>query len=390
MLSEWVRSEVQTGELLKDEIVLQRLQDRQLELKRVLDSFGNYTFERDIEKLLQVKFYRTDELQVRYRLDNHETNYEETNAHFQKENNELYYVLKNGELPWPEIARELVQAICPDKPGLLASGFYEVLAVPTREEAKNKLDTLGYRALEAKLTHEGVSHEPARLGASSSPKFDKELEEPQMIEETAGGEVIDRTIPSPIEAETKLEDKPSQFSKPMEQPRSIPRLTTPQPTQGRRRDQSRFPVYVSHQDESEGRETKGYATRDQEAIEKIEEMAIERVMQYEKKEGRSPERKPRNYPGYDIESRDASGNIRYIEVKGLADDWGTRGIALTDKQFQTAQEKKDQYWLYIVERATQEKYKIYRIHDPANKVNQFFYDDSWKQVAEVIEEAQQN
>jgi hypothetical protein len=390
MLSEWVRSEVQTGELLKDEIVLQRLQDRQLELKRVLDSFGNYTFERDIEKLLQVKFYRTDELQVRYRLDNHETNYEETNAHFQKENNELYYVLKNGELPWPEIARELVQAICPDKPGLLASGFYEVLAVPTREEAKNKLDTLGYRALEAKLTHEGVSHEPARLGASSSPKFDKELEEPQMIEETAGGEVIDRTIPSPIEAETKLEDKPSQFSKPMEQPRSIPRLTTPQPTQGRRRDQSRFPVYVSHQDESEGRETKGYATRDQEAIEKIEEMAIERVMQYEKKEGRSPERKPRNYPGYDIESRDASGNIRYIEVKGLADDWGTRGIALTDKQFQTAQEKKDQYWLYIVERATQENYKIYRIHDPANKVNQFFYDDSWKQVAEVIEEAQQN
>jgi hypothetical protein len=119
-------------------------------------------------------------------------------------------------------------------------------------------------------------------------------------------------------------------------------------------------------------------------------MAIERVMQYEKKEGRSPERKPRNYPGYDIESRDASGNIRYIEVKGLADDWGTRGIALTDKQFQTAQEKKDQYWLYIVERATQENYKIYRIHDPANKVNQFFYDDSWKQVAEVIEEAQQN
>jgi len=389
ILSKSVLSEVQPGEPSEDEVVLQRLRERQLELKRVLDSFRNDILEKEFEELLRVRCYKTDELQVRYRLDNHETNYEKTSAHFQKEKNELYYVLNNGIPPWLEIARELARAICLNEPGPLATCFDTVLAASTREEARDKLDKLGYLALEEKPVQEEVSHEPARLGASSAPKFDKELEEPQVIGEPASVEVIDQAIPSSIEAEPKPEKKPSPFDQPTKHLGSIPRETTPHPPQARRRDQSRFPVYVSLQTESEGKEV--YAPRDQEAIEKVEEMAIAKVMEYEQNEGRRPERKQRNYPGYDIESRGASGNIlRYIEVKGLADEWGTRGIALTNEQFKNAREKGDKYWLYIVEQATQENSKIYLIQDPANKVNQFFYDDSWKQVAEVVEETQKD
>jgi hypothetical protein len=92
---------------------------------------------------------------------------------------------------------------------------------------------------------------------------------------------------------------------------------------------------------------------------------------------------PKNHPGYDIESRDTSGEIeRYIEVKSRSGLWGDDGVGLTSTQFSKARELGEQYWLYVVENAAQPDAQIYRIQNPAGKVEQFLYDAGWQDTAE--------
>jgi len=48
---------------------------------------------------------------------------------------------------------------------------------------------------------------------------------------------------------------------------------------------------------------------------------------------------------YDIRSTDADGNMRYIEVKGRA---GVGGVELSEREWLTAENMGEDYWLYIV------------------------------------------
>lgn len=92
---------------------------------------------------------------------------------------------------------------------------------------------------------------------------------------------------------------------------------------------------------------------------------------------------PHENPGYDIESRDIAGNVlRYIEVKSVASLWDSQGVGLSATQFNTGHLYKEQYWLYVVERAEALEARIYRIQDPARLVDQFLYDDGWRDLAE--------
>lgn len=96
------------------------------------------------------------------------------------------------------------------------------------------------------------------------------------------------------------------------------------------------------------------------------------------------------HPGYDVESKDAAGSVlRYIEVKSLSGDWGSLGAALTRPQFEKSEELGDRYWLYVVERATQHDFRIHRIQNPGCQVNQFIYDDGWRDLAEKDDSALQ-
>jgi hypothetical protein len=58
---------------------------------------------------------------------------------------------------------------------------------------------------------------------------------------------------------------------------------------------------------------------------------------------------------------------------------------MTRPQYDYARRDGDQYWLYVVERATEEDYKIYRIQNPAQRVNQYLFDDGWSKLAEPDE-----
>lgn len=269
-----------------------------------------------------------------------------------------------------------------------------VLNPASREEASRTLDKLGYLPLKESL-EEQIARDvkPVGLGATeSSPHAGEPLRpiEPQVAEADTIEPQREGYTPVPTELETRppqpaqpqLERAPSgeEF-----EPRKPEPSKVPSSSPSRRRNQSRFPVYVAREDKDLRETDSARDTQERDRVE-VEEAAVKRVLEYERKQGRNPEQKPKNYPGYDIESRDSAGKIvRYIEVKGLRDHWKVGGVALTDIQFREAKEQGSLYWLYVVECATQDHYKIYRIQDPANKANQFFYDDSWKQVAEEEE-----
>ena len=117
----------------------------------------------------------------------------------------------------------------------------------------------------------------------------------------------------------------------------------------------------------------------------VDQAGVHHVVEYEKAHGLTPIVMPPKHPGYDIESKDSTGSVvRYIEVKSLSGNWGIDGAALTRPQFEKARELGDRYWLYVVEKAQQQDFKIHTIQNPAQRVNQFIYDDGWKNLTSTL------
>ena len=78
-----------------------------------------------------------------------------------------------------------------------------------------------------------------------------------------------------------------------------------------------------------------------------EARAMRVVMEYEQAQGRQVYDVHEKNLGYDITSLDLnSGELRLIEVKGLAEATGT--ILLTPNERRVAEDRRDCYWLYVV------------------------------------------
>jgi hypothetical protein len=139
------------------------------------------------------------------------------------------------------------------------------------------------------------------------------------------------------------------------------------PVHSRRKSKLRSYV-VSTENEEELRNTG--TTRQGQSLnssnqETINRSGIEFVLEREKEEGRVPEEQDHYNPGYDIQSRDENGNtLRFIEVKSTNGPWDGFGVGLSSTQFEMAQEKKDMYWLYVVEHAASDDPKLHRIQHP--------------------------
>ncbi len=117
--------------------------------------------------------------------------------------------------------------------------------------------------------------------------------------------------------------------------------------------------------------------------EPIDKAGMGRVLAAEQQAGRIPEAMPHNNPGYDIYSLDATGeNERYIEVKSLSSNWQVKGVLVSATQFTMAQRLGQKFWLYVVERADQDDFCITRIQNPAQRVNEFMFDDGWRACME--------
>ena len=96
----------------------------------------------------------------------------------------------------------------------------------------------------------------------------------------------------------------------------------------------------------------------------VEQAAIDVVLAYEAARGwtaedLSPEKLP-----YDVLSRGPDGEVRYIEVKGRA---GVGGVELTEREWLTAENLGEAYWLYIVTEATSSP-DLHIVQDPVHRL----------------------
>jgi len=95
-----------------------------------------------------------------------------------------------------------------------------------------------------------------------------------------------------------------------------------------------------------------------------EAVAMRVVMEYEQAQGRQVYDVHEKNLGYDITSLDLnSGELRLIEVKGLAAETGT--ILLTPNERRVAEDRRDCYWLYIVTNCATKPTLQEPVKDPA-------------------------
>ena len=118
---------------------------------------------------------------------------------------------------------------------------------------------------------------------------------------------------------------------------------------------------------------------------KIDAAGMAKVMDYERQHGREPQDMNKvapNHPGYDVESKDKeTGKKRYIEVKSLRNKWDNRGVCMSSNQFKEGSRLRSSFWLYVVEEAETDAAKVITIQDPVGWVGEYYYDDSWRQLA---------
>ena len=95
-----------------------------------------------------------------------------------------------------------------------------------------------------------------------------------------------------------------------------------------------------------------------------EMIAMRVVMEYEEAQGHQVFDVHEKNLGYDVTSLDVeSGQLRLIEVKGLAAESGT--ILLTPNERRVAEDRRDCYWLYVVTNCAAEPQLQEPIEDPA-------------------------
>jgi hypothetical protein len=271
----------------------------------------------------------------------------------------ILYFYSEKSTPWAAIARELASAVIPDAAAAkLASGLKEVLSSESFDEARRNLDELGYAPLEADLPTVTEST-PVRMGEDIATVDD------------ALAKLGITGVPTPPQGGADKSDQRLPGSG------VGPASTSSKGPAGPQRKRSRLRTYVVPEGNQTGEQQEDPVDT------QLEKAAVLKVMEYERSCGRTPEEKPPKYPGLDIESRNEAGDIeRYIEVKAVAGDWDPLGVGLTHTQFQRASELGETFWLYVVDRAEQADSHIYRIQDPARKVDQFFYDEGWAALAE--------
>lgn len=121
----------------------------------------------------------------------------------------------------------------------------------------------------------------------------------------------------------------------------------------------------------------------QERRKKVDQAAVQRVLQFEKDNGRHPQEMPHSNEGYDIESFGPSGQIeRLIEVKGLSGGWTEFGVPVSRSQFRRATTEGPRFWLYVVEFALEpNRARVYAIQDPEELVDEYWFDGGWREFS---------
>lgn len=410
-LSKAVQSHLlECGDSTFDDDLTKRLRNRRHLLTRIVDPYRvKSPSEWETSILERLTCYRAKQLVIKQvtRVFDQEfwTEEEEVSALYHQDT--LYYSSRDGEKPWLDIARELTFAMNPSpEAASLTVTLKEVLAASSAQDAEVILDQSGLPPLqkapldetdEPETIHdlggesvlkseEGGGDKSIDAGRGNDEEGQKSSEAPVGTPEKETGEV-----PKASQGEALIGEKIHHQGENHVKtgvPKELPGYSPPfSGTKDAARPKGSRPsfnggrlrTYVTSKSSSQTEE--GFV----EHHGGIDRAGVERVKQYERRQGRNPKEMPPNHPGYDIESFDSAlkNVVRYIEVKALSGEWTSFGVGLTETQFKVAEEKGEWYWLYVVERADKDDYRIILVQDPARKVNQFLYDNGWKEVAEI-------
>ncbi|MHA1740892.1 MAG: hypothetical protein ACTSVD_02245, partial [Candidatus Thorarchaeota archaeon] len=153
-------SEAVTGEIVEavnaweDSWLRQRVTERMLLIKRICEGM-NSTGTKDAEAIPpdNVRFLRAVELKVRWHLQafgrNLATEPEPELAHLDRAKKAVYFTIRENDVPWAAIARELTQAITPGAEiRSISPGIKTVLEANDYENAMRQLSDLGIAAIQ--------------------------------------------------------------------------------------------------------------------------------------------------------------------------------------------------------------------------------------------------
>ncbi len=363
-----------------DEALAHRIESRKNVLARVLDSQnagqGNAA---KLRELASIQFVRADSIIIRYSISAFQrlllSNPETVSALYQPDGASLLYCLREGELPWAPISRELAGALYPEEdPGRLAAGLRDALSPRSGVEAAALLDDLGFARLdddyvEPASAEERVAEigENAPLGETVSEDF--VLGMPDKRGRLSGQMLVERSrqAPQPFgnEGNNQGSKEPSANNSNGSHRDARPVLRSYLPGPGTAEGED-----LSVSSESSERSP-------------VDICGVKRVLEHERAAGRFPLEMPHANPGYDVQSKDLNGEIlRYIEVKSVSGAWSRTFAVLSRAQFEKARELGGLFWLYVVERALEEDFVVHRIPNPVLRANKFMFDDGWHEIAE--------
>ena len=347
------------------------LRARRDEIGRVLgcQSSGSSASEA-LARLQNIACESVKHLLIRYRLDlfnnKLQSDPEEAPALYQADRGTLLFV-RRALMPWSAIARELAIALLPEEdPGRYAAGLKEVLAARTIAEAAATLDELGFARLDTAVHEPPKTREAAdTLGTDLPPGRD------------AAEQPLDRGVSAP----TPPRPDPGSELGGVGPPSGA--VKTPGAAKRNSRDVLRSYLSPDLAD-SRRRDADGPSHS------AVGEAGVRLVLEYEKANGRVPNEMSHGNPGYDIESRDATGQLlRIIEVKSFSGSWRNTFAELSRRQFEKANESGAAFWLYVVERSESDDFEIVRIQNPALRANRFMFDDGWRATAELALSSQE-
>lgn len=138
----------------------------------------------------------------------------------------------------------------------------------------------------------------------------------------------------------------------------------------------RFISYVATHPDDEEPDPDGL---DQATRMAVESHAIDHIIALEP----SLQRTPEGNPGFDLYEEGGDGKIiRWVEVKSMTGSLSDRPVGLSKTQFEFARERRERYWLYVVEHAGDtEQTRITKIQDPFGHARTFTFDQGWVAVS---------
>ncbi|MBC8503891.1 MAG: DUF3883 domain-containing protein [Chloroflexi bacterium] len=280
----------------------------------------------------------------------------------------LYFCSRNGSYPWIGIAREL-SYILHDSGELSSLGMElkEILSPDSAEEASENLDEFGYPRVKSRSGDVIESTIIEDFGGSESEGDDWVETPDEYPDDTL--EIIHPTHETAPKGDIE-KDKPK-----------IPAKKTI-------RKSTKLVSYVYPEEVTSDKETDPTIAK---RLKERGQKGVYLVIKYEGDHGRDAEdmeETQKNFEGFDVRSVDRNDPsvIRYIEVKSTSGLWDSANPAQMHKaQFETAQERGESYWLYVVEQVESDDPKIHRIKNPANRVDVFMFDHGWQPLADATE-----